>query len=244
MRAARRCCTSDSRSCSALRGRSAASCCSSRWGCCSSPRNPGRCSRAAGDQFWWMIGRDVASWIFTTFPFGVVVYLCVAGIAHAIHYFVEATRARGSAGARLGAAGRRPARRPCRRSSIRTSCSTASTPSPCSFATATAPRRRSVIEQLSDVLRSTLSRTQANEVTLDEELQLVRQYLAVEQARFSDRLRPVLRRRRRPPFAPPSRDSRCSTWSRMRSGTASHVAVMPADSPSRRSGTATCWSCR
>ena len=41
------------------------------------------------------------------------------------------------------------------------------------------------------MLRSTLSRTQANEVTLEDELALVRQYLAVEQARFSDRLRPV-----------------------------------------------------
>ncbi len=49
-----------------------------------------------------------------------------------------------------------------------------------------------VIEQLSDVLRSTLSRTHASEVTLDDELALVRQYLAVEQARFPDRLRPVL----------------------------------------------------
>ena len=48
-----------------------------------------------------------------------------------------------------------------------------------------------VIEQLSEVLRSTLSRTQAVEVSLEEELRLVRQYLAVEQARFSDRLRPA-----------------------------------------------------
>src|SRR5262249_53557442 len=47
-----------------------------------------------------------------------------------------------------------------------------------------------VIEQLSDVLRHTLGRTRASEVALDDELDLVRQYLAVEQARFSDRLRP------------------------------------------------------
>src|SRR5439155_9943329 len=49
-----------------------------------------------------------------------------------------------------------------------------------------------VIEQLSDVLRRTLSRTRANEVALQDEIDLVRQYLAVEQARFSDRLRPEL----------------------------------------------------
>ncbi|HKN64653.1 MAG TPA: histidine kinase, partial [Gemmatimonadaceae bacterium] len=42
---------------------------------------------------------------------------------------------------------------------------------------------------LSDVLRRTLSRTRASEVSLEEELDLVRDYLAVEQARFSDRLR-------------------------------------------------------
>ena len=37
-----------------------------------------------------------------------------------------------------------------------------------------------------------MSRTKANEVTHEDEVALVRQYLAVEQARFSDRLRPVL----------------------------------------------------
>ena len=58
--------------------------------------------------------------------------------------------------------------------------------------TATASAATRVIEQLSDVLRSTLNRTQSTEVALEDELGLVRQYLAVEQARFSDRLRPVL----------------------------------------------------
>jgi two-component system, LytTR family, sensor kinase len=47
-----------------------------------------------------------------------------------------------------------------------------------------------VVEQLSDVLRRTLSHKE-NESALEDELELVRQYLAVEQARFSDRLRPV-----------------------------------------------------
>jgi len=47
-----------------------------------------------------------------------------------------------------------------------------------------------MVEQLSDVLRRTLTRHRTNEVTLGEELELVRQYLAIEQARFSDRLRP------------------------------------------------------
>jgi two-component system LytT family sensor kinase len=49
-----------------------------------------------------------------------------------------------------------------------------------------------VIEQLSEVLRTSLSRSRDHEVSLDDELELVRQYLAVEQARFSDRLRPEI----------------------------------------------------
>src|SRR4051812_9787882 len=46
-----------------------------------------------------------------------------------------------------------------------------------------------VIEQLSEVLRITLNRSRDAEVSLEEELELVRQYLSVEQARFSDRMR-------------------------------------------------------
>jgi LytS/YehU family sensor histidine kinase len=46
-----------------------------------------------------------------------------------------------------------------------------------------------IVEHLSEVLRRTLSPRRANEVTLKEELELVRQYLAIEQIRFSDRLR-------------------------------------------------------
>src|ERR1700682_268995 len=36
------------------------------------------------------IGKFFTSWLFTTFPFGVAVYLAVVGIEHAIRYFVEA----------------------------------------------------------------------------------------------------------------------------------------------------------
>ena len=46
---------------------------------------------AAGDRFWPTVGMDVLSWIFMTLPFGVVVYLSIVGIAHAIRYFVEAS---------------------------------------------------------------------------------------------------------------------------------------------------------
>jgi LytS/YehU family sensor histidine kinase len=51
----------------------------------------------------------------------------------------------------------------------------------------------SIIEHLSEMLRRTLTLHRANEVTLGEELDLVKQYVAIEQARFSDRLRPEFR---------------------------------------------------
>jgi LytS/YehU family sensor histidine kinase len=51
----------------------------------------------------------------------------------------------------------------------------------------------SIVEHLSELLRRTLSRHQADQVSLREELEFVRQYVAIEQARFSDRLRPEFR---------------------------------------------------
>ena len=147
-------------------------------------------AKAAGDRFWQVVGTDVLSWIFITLPFGVVVYLCIAGIAHAIRYFVEANEhaiqmARLSeqlTGARLATL-----QAQLNPHFLFNSLNTiAVLVREGNRATATR-----VIEQLSDVLRSTLSLTHANEVSLDDELALVRQYLAVEQARFSDRLRPV-----------------------------------------------------
>jgi LytS/YehU family sensor histidine kinase len=45
-----------------------------------------------------------------------------------------------------------------------------------------------MVEQLSDVLRRTLTRHRSSEVSLDEELDLVHQYVAIEEARFPDRL--------------------------------------------------------
>ncbi|HEX7780566.1 MAG TPA: histidine kinase, partial [Vicinamibacterales bacterium] len=43
-----------------------------------------------GDAFWSTAGVDWANWIFITLPFGVIVYICVAGMAHAVRYFTEA----------------------------------------------------------------------------------------------------------------------------------------------------------
>jgi LytS/YehU family sensor histidine kinase len=145
--------------------------------------------KAAGDQFWHKLGLDLLSWIFTTLPFGVVVYLCIAGIAHAIRYFVEANE-REVQMARLSE----------QLSGARFAALQAQLNPHFLFNTLntitvlvrdgdrTGATR--MVEQLSDILRRTLSRHRANEVMLEEELELVRQYLAIEQARFSDRLRP------------------------------------------------------
>jgi LytS/YehU family sensor histidine kinase len=46
-----------------------------------------------------------------------------------------------------------------------------------------------MLELLSDMLRQVLRSDQPHEVSLDEELALVGQYLVIEQVRFSDRLR-------------------------------------------------------
>ena len=138
--------------------------------------------------FWSQTGLEWLSWIFITLPFGVAVYLCVVGTEHATRYFLEARErevqvARLSeqlAGARFAAlqAQLNPhflfntlntiavlVRDDDRKAAVR------------------------IVEHLSELLRSTLARHRANEVTLGDELELVRQYVAIEQARFSDRLR-------------------------------------------------------
>ena len=51
---------------------------------------------------------------------------------------------------------------------------------------------REMIAQLSDLFRYQLKASKSNKVTLDEELQFVEKYLALEKARFEDRLRVVI----------------------------------------------------
>jgi len=143
-------------------------------------------------QFWSQLGLEWLSWIFITLPFGVAVYLCMVGIEHATRYFIEA-REREVQVARLSE----------QLSSARFAALQAQLNPHFLFNTlntiavlvrdnerASAVR---IVEHLSELLRSTLSRQRANEVSLGEELELVRQYVAIEQARFSDRLRPEFR---------------------------------------------------
>ncbi len=143
-------------------------------------------------QFWRQFGVEWLSWIFTTLPFGVAVYLCVVGIEHATRYFIEA-REREVQVARLSE----------QLSSARFAALQAQLNPHFLFNTLNTiavlvrddDRQGAVliVEHLSELLRRTLTRHRANEVTLGEELELVRQYVAIEHARFSDRLRPEFR---------------------------------------------------
>lgn len=146
-----------------------------------------RAAMQAG-TFWQQLGVEWLSWIFTTLPFGVAVYLCMVGIENAIRYFVEA-RDREVQLAQLSE----------QLASARFAALQAQVNPHFLFNTlntiAVLVRDNKsqaavrIIEQLSEVLRSTLSSRHANEVTLGEELELVYHYLDIEQARFPDRLR-------------------------------------------------------
>lgn len=145
----------------------------------------------AGPDLGRVVAVNVASWILTTLPFGVVVYATVAGMAHAIGYFEEARRREVQM-----------ARMTEQLATARFAALQAQVNPHFLFNTlntinvlvrdgdrAGAVR---IVEQLSDLLRRTLRRHRDNEVPLGEELDLVAQYLAIEEARFSDRLRPAI----------------------------------------------------
>jgi two-component system LytT family sensor kinase len=131
--------------------------------------------------------RPWVSWTFITLPFGVAVYLGVVAIEHAIRYFLEA-RDREIQLARLSEqlAGARFAALQAQLNP-HFLFNTLNTIAVLVRDGDRAGASR-MVEQLSDVLRRTLSRRRTNEVPLEEELELVRQYLAIEQARFPDRL--------------------------------------------------------
>jgi signal transduction histidine kinase len=131
---------------------------------------------------WWL------GWIFTTLPFGAAVYLAMVGIEHAIRYFIEA-REREAQVARLSeqltSAKLAALQANLNPHFLFNSLNTVAV----LVRDGDAGKATRVIEQLSDVLRTTLSRSRDAEVSLEDELDLVRQYLSVEQARFSDRMR-------------------------------------------------------
>lgn len=135
-------------------------------------------------------GGGAVGWFFTSLPFGVAVYFAVLGVEHAAFYFVEA-RERETHAARLSAQlaeARLGALRMQMQPHFLLNSLNAITVIVRDRDTVTATR---MLEQLGDMLRRVTRADRPPEVTLAEELAFVRQYLAIEEVRFSDRLRPV-----------------------------------------------------
>jgi len=133
--------------------------------------------------------RDFAGWIFTTLPFGVGVYFALVGIEHSLFYFSQA-RERETHAARLAAQlaeARLGALRMQLNPHFLFNSLNAITVLVRDRDTEAASR---MLELLSDVLRQVLRADESHETSLTEELDFLQRYLAIEQVRFSDRLRP------------------------------------------------------
>jgi signal transduction histidine kinase len=133
-------------------------------------------------------GGGIPGWIFTTLPFGLAVYFAVLGVEHATHYFVQA-REREAQAAELSAQladARLGALKMQLQPHFLLNSLNAITVIVRDRDTATATR---MLEQLGDMLRRVMRSDRRQEVRLADELDFVRNYLAIEQVRFSDRLR-------------------------------------------------------
>ncbi|MGH7539068.1 MAG: sensor histidine kinase, partial [Gemmatimonadales bacterium] len=134
-------------------------------------------------------GGGMAGWFFTSLPFGVAVYFAVLGVEHAAFYFFEA-REREMQAARLSAQlaeARMGALRMQLQPHFLLNSLNAISVIVRDRDTTTATR---MLEQLGEMLRRVMRADRPQEVTLADELDFVRQYLGIEQVRFSDRLRP------------------------------------------------------
>lgn len=129
------------------------------------------------------------SWIFTTLPFGVGVYFALVGIEHSFFYFAEA-RQRETQAARLAAQ-----LSEARLGALRMQLNPHFLFNSLNAITVLVRDRNTdaaarMLELLSDVLRWVLRSDAAHETALATEVEFLERYLAIEQVRFSDRLRP------------------------------------------------------
>lgn len=135
-----------------------------------------------------LTARGYVGWFFTSLPFGVAVYFAVLGIEHGIFYFREA-RERETQAARLSAQlaeARLSALRMQMKPHFLLNSLNAILVLVRDKDHATATR---VLEELGEVLRQVLRTERPEMVPLAEEIDFLRRYLAIEQVRFSDRLR-------------------------------------------------------
>lgn len=128
-------------------------------------------------------------WFLTSLPFGAAVYFAVLGAEHAIYYFSQAQERRAHA-ARLSAQlaeARLGALRMQLQPHFLLNSLNALAVVLRDRDTATAGR---MLDQLGEMLRRILRTDRPPEVTLDEEIAFLQSYLAIEEIRFPDRLRP------------------------------------------------------
>jgi two-component system, LytTR family, sensor kinase len=132
----------------------------------------------------------LVQWFLISLPFGVAVYFAVLGVQHATTWFVEA-RDRETQAARLSAQlaeARLGALRMQLQPHFLLNSLNAITVIVRDRDHATAVR---MLEQLGEMLRRVMRADRPQEVPLADELEFTRQYLSIEQMRFSDRLKPV-----------------------------------------------------
>lgn len=133
------------------------------------------------DADYWITAAGLLSWLFTTLPFGVAIYFAVLGIEHAVHYFGEARlREHQAAEARLGAL------RMQLHPHFLLNSLNAILVLVRDHETRTAT---TMLERLGEVLHGVLRADRGHEEPVAEEIAFLRDYLAVEEVRFSDRLR-------------------------------------------------------
>jgi two-component sensor histidine kinase len=142
-----------------------------------------------GTGLWNMsLPQHLASWVLTSLPWSVFIYFAVLGCVHAFAYFLEA-RERETHAARLTAQ-----LAEARLGALRMQLHPHFLFNSLNAITVLVRDQRTreattMLELLSDVLRQVLRTDPAHEVQLSDELRFIEQYLAIEQVRFSDRLR-------------------------------------------------------